>query len=190
MKDRASEALVRALALSRDGKTALSGASDRTITVWDVATRAAVRVLTGHQGPVQAVALSGGGKLGLSGSDDRTLMVWDVATGQAVWTLEGHGGPVMAVALSEDGKTAVSGSDDRTLKVWDVVTGRQLASFSGEAAFRSVALDHSLGILAGDNAGRLHRLALRVPSLARERSLSFGETFIRTVRRFLGGAGS
>ena len=96
---------VNAVALSGDGRTAVSGSDDKTLKVWDVATGKELRTLEGHGALVNAVALSGDGKTAVSGSSDRTLKVWDVATGKELRTLDGHGGWVNAVALSGDGRT-------------------------------------------------------------------------------------
>ena len=82
---------MNAVALSGDGKTAVSGSDDKTLKVWDVATGKELRTLEGHGGWVNAVALSGDGRTAVSGSSDKTLKVWDVATGKELRTLEGHG---------------------------------------------------------------------------------------------------
>ncbi|HEY8210134.1 MAG TPA: hypothetical protein VIG99_21760, partial [Myxococcaceae bacterium] len=134
----------------------------RTLIVWDVETGRERRTLEGHTAPVTAVALSADGATAISGSSDRTVKVWDVEAGQVRRTLEGHAGRVSAVALSEDGKMVVSASHDKTLKVWAMETGACVASFTGEAAFRSVALHPSMCLLVGDRTGRVHLLELRL----------------------------
>jgi WD40 repeat protein len=55
------------------------------------------------------------------------------------------------------------GSDDNTLKVWDVATGECIATFSAEGELTCVALQASR-VFAGDSAGRVHLLALRIGS--------------------------
>ena len=85
--------------------------------------------------------------------------------------LDGHTLRVNAVALSADGRTAVSGSDDRTLRVWDVEIGKYLVSFTGEAEFKAVALSRTMRVFAGDSAGHVHLLELRLgPNLPRGRA--------------------
>jgi WD40 repeat protein len=123
--------VVNAVALSGDGRRAVSASSDQTLKVWDVETGQALRTLAGHTDSVNGVALSGDGQRVVSASSDRTLRVWDVRTGQALRTLEGHTGPVYGVALSGDGRRAVSASWDQTLKVWDVETGQALHTLEG-----------------------------------------------------------
>jgi len=111
---------------------------------------------------VRAVALSADGKTVISGSDDGTLIVWGLEIGKERRMLNGHASPVRAVLLSPDERMIVSSSEDRTLKAWDIETGSCLASFTGDAAFTAVALGPSLRVFAGDLAGHVHLLELRL----------------------------
>ena len=52
---------VRAVAVSADGRRAVSGGDDGTVRVWDLDTGAPLHTLTGHQGGVRAVAISADG---------------------------------------------------------------------------------------------------------------------------------
>lgn len=125
---------ILAVAISADGRIALSGSAHTDIDVWNVDTGERVRRLQGHTDWVRALALSKDGTRAVSGSDDKTVRVWNVTTGQIVHTLKGHTFWVAGVALSADGKIAVSGCEDRNLRVWDVVSGEQLRSLQGHAA--------------------------------------------------------
>jgi RNA polymerase sigma factor (sigma-70 family) len=72
---------VRALAFSPDGKVLASGGTNRTIRIWELATRGQRCQLPGHLGAVLTLAFSPDGKALASGSADATVLVWDV-TGQ------------------------------------------------------------------------------------------------------------
>jgi WD40 repeat protein len=138
---RESEALVRTLeghtgyvsqvALSPDGRLAVSASWDTTLKVWDLETGQVVRTLEGHTSWVNGVALSATGRFAVSSSMDTTLKVWDLETGQVVRTLAGHSDVVCNVALSSDDRIAVSTSADGTLKVWEVATGRVVRTLEG-----------------------------------------------------------
>ena len=71
-----------AVAVSADGRTAVSGGGDGTVRVWDLAGPAAPRVLTGHDGQVWRWRSARTGGTAVSGGDDRTVRVWDLATGK------------------------------------------------------------------------------------------------------------
>ena len=73
------EGPVSAVAVSRDGRHALSGSRDRTLRLWDLATGQLVRTFEGHEHGVSSVAISPDGRHGLSGSYDRTVKLWDLA---------------------------------------------------------------------------------------------------------------
>ena len=122
---------VPAVALTPDGKQAVSGSDDHTLRVWDLQTGDCLRTLQGHTRQVRAVALTPDGKQAVSGSVDCTLRVWDLQTGHCLRTLQGHYGSVYAVALTPDGKQAVAGDRDHTLRVWDLQTGHCLRTLKG-----------------------------------------------------------
>src|ERR1039457_4153402 len=119
------------VALTPNGKWAVSASEDRTLKVWDLATGRALRTLEGRSNRVSGVAVTPDGKRAVSASWDGTLKVWDLETGRALRTLEGHSKAVLGVAVTPDGKRAVSASEDDTLKVWDLATGRAVSTLQG-----------------------------------------------------------
>jgi len=125
--------LVRSVALSPDGRFALSGSWDKTLKLWEVATGREIRTLSGHSDMVLSVAFAPDGRLALSGSEDKTLKLWEVATGREIRTLRGHSDTVFSVAFSPDGRLALSGSKDKTLKLWDVATGLEIRTLRGHS---------------------------------------------------------
>jgi WD40 repeat protein len=122
-----------AIAMTPDGKRAVSAYSDNTLRVWDLENGRVLRTLGGHSGIVSGVAVTAEGNLAVSSSRDNKLKVWDLDTGSLLHTLIGHTGWVNAVAVTPDGKRAVSASWDRTLKVWDLESGRVLYTLKGHS---------------------------------------------------------
>ena len=72
---------VLSLSVSTDGRHAVSGGLDGTVQVWDLATGAPQRTLTGHQDRVDAVAVSADARRAVSGSGDGIVRVWDLEQG-------------------------------------------------------------------------------------------------------------
>ncbi|KQC34683.1 WD40 repeat domain-containing protein [Frankia sp. ACN1ag] len=69
--------MVNAVALTLDGRTALTGSRDGTAIVWDLSDPAhPVRraTLTGHDDTIFAVALTPDGRTALTGSADHTAI--------------------------------------------------------------------------------------------------------------------
>jgi WD40 repeat protein/serine/threonine protein kinase len=117
---------VMALALSPDGRRAISAGADRTLRLWDLTTGEELRRFDGHTDKVWSVAYSPDGKRVLSGSVDRTMRLWDVETGQQRQQFTGHTDMVDAVSFSPDTTRVYSASRDNTCRVWDVGTGSEI----------------------------------------------------------------
>jgi WD40 repeat protein/serine/threonine protein kinase len=115
---------VYSVAFSPDQKTVLTGCSDNTARLWDVATGRPLGQPLAHQGPVAAAAFSPDGKTVLTGCSDNTARLWDAVTGRSLGQALMHEGPVQAVAFSPDGKTVLTGSSDSTARFWDAATGQ------------------------------------------------------------------
>ncbi|MEK8017711.1 MAG: BACON domain-containing carbohydrate-binding protein, partial [Candidatus Parabeggiatoa sp.] len=148
---------VFSVAFSPDGKKALSGSTDHTLKLWDIASGQLIRTFQGHSDDVQSVVFSPNGSQALSGSNDGTLKLWEIASGNVIRTFQGHSRQVSSVTFSFDGKKALSGSYDGTLKLWDVSSGQLIRSFQGDSnRVNSVALspDGSMA-LSGSDGGTL-----------------------------------
>ena len=122
---------VHAVAISPDGRFALSGGLDQTVKLWDVATGEQLRNLTGHTADVESLAFSPDGRFALSGAWNHTLILWDVAAGKELQSF-GDTDQVRAVAFSPDGRLALSGSH-KTLTLRELDTGKELRNFTGHA---------------------------------------------------------
>ncbi|MDQ3786557.1 MAG: WD40 repeat domain-containing protein, partial [Actinomycetota bacterium] len=116
------EGPVQSVAFSPDGDRLVSGGTDGTVRVWDMATREG-RVLFTPGEAVNAVEFSPDGTRLAVGSTDESLYLLDAKTGDVRERIE-HGAPVVAVAFSPDGRTVVSSNG--TPQLWDVGSGRQL----------------------------------------------------------------
>src|SRR5664279_5166498 len=99
--------LVRAVAVTTDGRTIISAGYDGTVRTWDSATGHPGHTLTGHTGAVHAVAVTADGRTIISAGYDGTVRTWDSATGHPGHTLTGHTGAVHAVAVTADGRTII-----------------------------------------------------------------------------------
>jgi WD40 repeat protein len=154
---------IEAVAVLADGSRALSGSSDKTLRLWDLATGETLRTLEGHTHSVSAVAVLADGSRAVSGSYDNTIRLWDLTTSETLRTLEGHTGWVSAVAMLADGSRALSGSYDNTLRLWDLTTGETLRTLEGHThSVHAVAMsaDGSRALSgSSDNTLRLWELA-------------------------------
>ncbi|MFH1345212.1 MAG: c-type cytochrome [Pseudomonadota bacterium] len=113
---------VRALAISPDGQTALTGSFDSTAIRWSLARNAAEQVLRFHADAVNAVVLLKDRRAATAGADGR-IAIWTAGKTEPDTVLEGHEAPIAALAVSPDGTTLASASWDHTVRLWPLAGG-------------------------------------------------------------------
>ena len=77
---------VTGVAVSPDGRRAVSASWDSTLKVWDLETGGELSTLAGHSDRVNGVAVESGRRRAVSASHDNTLKVWDLETGANIAT--------------------------------------------------------------------------------------------------------
>ncbi|MEY9800173.1 WD40 repeat protein [Bradyrhizobium ottawaense] len=113
---------VRALAISPDGDSLLSGSFDSAAIRWSLKAETAEEVLRYHADAVNAVAFLNDGRMITAGADAR-IAVWTAGRRQPDRVFEGHVGPIVALAVSPDGALLASASWDRTVRIWSLSDG-------------------------------------------------------------------
>ncbi|KAJ3023895.1 UNVERIFIED_CONTAM: hypothetical protein HDU68_008419 [Siphonaria sp. JEL0065] len=145
---------VRAVALTPDNKTLISGSKDKTIKIWSVETGECIKTLNVENSPVVAIAVSTCGQYIFSGSDDGIIRRWSLKTHTCINKYIGHTKGVNCVAITSDGKQLVSGSDDCTVRVWqtDKLKGKLLLKHSMKVTAVEISKNNQL-IASGSNDG-------------------------------------
>ncbi len=113
---------VRSVAVSADGKEALSGSFDTSAIRWSLARNSAEQVLRFHTDAVNAVALLRDGRAVTAGADGR-IALWRAGAAQPETVLEGHSAPIVALAVSPDGAWLASAAWDNTVRLWPLAGG-------------------------------------------------------------------
>lgn len=122
---------VEDVAITPDGRAALSASADGTVIQWNLQTGQALNRFDGHNSPVHSVALLPDGARALSGAEDGQLLLWRVESGEVIRQLPGHQGTVHDIVVHPDGRRALSAAADGTLIVWDLETGAILHRLVG-----------------------------------------------------------
>ena len=95
--------VINSVAFSPDGKTVLTGSTDRTARLWDIASGKLLATLEYIVGKVRCLAFSPDGKTVLIGSNSKAARLWDIARGKVLTELRSQRGQVTSVAFSPDG---------------------------------------------------------------------------------------
>jgi cytochrome c len=123
---------VRALAISADGREAISGSFDSAVIRWSLSANAAQQVLRFHDGAVNAVAFLKDGRIASTGDDGR-IAIWQAGEQRPAAVLEGHHAPVVGLAVSPDGLSLASAGWDRTSRVWSLGQNAEPRVFEGHS---------------------------------------------------------
>ena len=116
------------VAVTPDGQHIISGANDKRVKVWSIASKSLVSTCNGHTHPIEAVAAMPDGQRFLSGSSDETVRVW-LLDGTLENTFELHAHNVLALVALPDNQHALSGFSDGTVKLFNVNDGGVLRTF-------------------------------------------------------------
>jgi WD40 repeat protein/serine/threonine protein kinase/tetratricopeptide (TPR) repeat protein len=113
---------VRGVAFCPDGRTFVTGNTDNSARLWDVATYQPVGLPILHQGYVMAVAYTSDSKTLLTASSDGTARLWDADPGQPVGEILGGLDTTMA-GFSREGKWLVRREGFDSIQLCDSSTG-------------------------------------------------------------------
>jgi hypothetical protein len=114
------------VAVTPDGKRAVTGSTGGAVCVWDVATGKLLQQFTGHTATVYGVAVSPQGDLVLTAGREGIARLWDLATCTERMQLAGHRSWIRSVAISPDGKQALTGCYDHVMRLWDLERGEMV----------------------------------------------------------------
>ena len=122
---------VRALAVEPENKWFASGAGDRTIKIWDLATGNLRLTLTGHISTVRGLAVSPRHPYLFSCGEDKMVKCWDLETNKVIRHYHGHLSGVYTLSLHPTLDVLVTGGRDGVARVWDMRTRSNIHVLSG-----------------------------------------------------------
>lgn len=158
---------VLAVAVSTDGKFALTGSTDTTALLWELETGKQLRRFAGyHEDAVSCVQFSKDGRFVLTASYDSSAQLWETATGRRVHgfgeirggELIKHSGKILSCAISRDMKMVATAGEDKTARIWDFETGKEIHRLDHAGRVNSVAFSPDSALLLTGGEDRIARL--------------------------------
>ena len=128
---------VFSVAFSPDGSRLAAACADRSVRLFDVASRQQQKLIEDHADWVMDVAWSADGKKIATASRDKTSKVFDSTTGESQATFNGHAQPVFGVGFLPDGATVATSGRDNRIRVWNAADAKQAREIAlGGEVFR------------------------------------------------------
>lgn len=122
------------IAISPDGKQALTDSGDGTLRLLDVRTGRPGQRFAGHPERVSSARFSHQGHYVVSVCIDQSARLWDVATGKELLRLDQQPASVQSVSFSADDRIVLTTDTDGTVQLWDVRSAKPLRRFPEAAA--------------------------------------------------------
>ncbi|TKC45374.1 hypothetical protein EI555_005636, partial [Monodon monoceros] len=130
----------------------VTGSTDGTAKVWQVASGCCHQTLRGHTGAVLCLVLATPGRTAFTGSTDATVRAWDILSGQQLRVFQEHQGSVICLELVN--RHVYSGSADRTVKCWLADTGERVRTFAAHRHSVSALKYHAGTLFTGSGDAR------------------------------------
>ncbi|KDE04686.1 pre-mRNA-splicing factor PRP46, variant [Microbotryum lychnidis-dioicae p1A1 Lamole] len=122
---------VRALAVEPGNTWFASGAGDRVVKIWDLASGELKLSLTGHISTVRGLAVSNRHPYLFSCGEDKMVKCWDLETNRVIRHYHGHLSGIYALSLHPTLDVLVTAGRDASARVWDMRTKAQVHVLSG-----------------------------------------------------------
>jgi len=140
-----------------------TGAADRVIKIWDLASGKLKLSLTGHVSVVRGLAVSTRQPYLFSCGEDRQVKCWDLEYNKVVRHYHGHLSAVYDLALHPTLDVLVSCGRDSTARVWDMRTKVNIHTLAGHtntvSSVKCQSTDPQVITASNDSTIRLWDLA-------------------------------
>lgn len=122
---------VRCIDVDPSNEWFATGAGDRIIKIWDLASGNLKLSLTGHVSSVRGVCVSNRHPYLFSCGEDKQVKCWDLETNKVIRHYHGHLSACYALALHPSLDILVSAGRDSVARMWDMRTKAQIHCLEG-----------------------------------------------------------
>ncbi|KIO21496.1 hypothetical protein M407DRAFT_28889 [Tulasnella calospora MUT 4182] len=154
---------VRSVAVEPGNKWFATGAGDRVVKIWNLASGELKLSLTGHISTVRGLAVSPRHPYLFSCGEDKMVKCWDLESNKVIRHYHGHLSGVYALSLHPTLDVLVTSGRDASARVWDMRTKAQIHVLAGHtgtvAAVQCQESDPQVITASMDSTVRLWDLA-------------------------------
>ena len=125
---------VRSVAVEPGNQWFCTGAGDRLIKIWDLASGTLKLSLTGHISTVRGLAVSPRHPYLFSCGEDKMVKCWDLETNKVIRHYHGHLSGVYSLSLHPTVDVLVTAGRDAVARVWDMRTRTNVHVLEGHTA--------------------------------------------------------
>ncbi|XP_060594320.1 pleiotropic regulator 1-like [Ruditapes philippinarum] len=122
---------VRCVAVEPGNEWFVTGAADRVIKIWDLATGTLKLSLTGHISAVRGVCVSPRQPYLFSCGEDKKVMCWDLEQNKVIRNYHGHLSAVYSIDIHPTIDIIATCGRDSTCRIWDMRTKACVHTFAG-----------------------------------------------------------
>jgi len=122
---------VRCVAVEPGNEWFATGAADRVIKIWDLASGKLKLSLTGHVSTVRGLAVSPRHPYLFSCGEDRQVKCWDLEYNKVVRHYHGHLSAVYTMSLHPTLDVLITAGRDSTARIWDMRTKANIHTLCG-----------------------------------------------------------
>jgi len=124
---------VRCVTVEPDNQWFATGAGDRMIKIWDLASGTLKLSLTGHISTVRGLAVSSRHPYLFTCGEDKTVKCWDLEQNKVVRTYHGHLSGVYSLDIHPTLDVLVTAGRDAAVRVWDMRTRQNVHILTGHS---------------------------------------------------------
>ncbi|BEI81691.1 hypothetical protein CcaverHIS002_0208510 [Cutaneotrichosporon cavernicola] len=154
---------VRAVAVDPGNKWFATGAGDRVIKIWDLASGELKLSLTGHISTIRGLAVSDRHPYLFSCGEDKMVKCWDLETNKVIRHYHGHFSGVYTLDVHPTLDILATGGRDASVRVWDMRSRANIFTLTGHkstvASLKCQASDPQIISGSMDSTVRLWDLA-------------------------------
>lgn len=132
---------VTCVAITPDGKRAISGSDDHTCIFWDLENGRTIYLLKGHEFSVRSVSMTPDGRWALTSTGESGVLrkynksiLWDLISGKMAQAFDFVESPI---SITPDGKRAISVNSDKGCVALDMLTGQVIKEINIDAEHTS-----------------------------------------------------